>query len=60
MKFFFSAENQKIKSAHSIVIVGGGPTGVELAGERAVYFPAKKVTLVHKGSRLLEYRCKSC
>ncbi|XP_061342871.1 uncharacterized protein LOC133289005 [Gastrolobium bilobum] len=48
-------ENQKIKSAHSILIVGGGPTGVELAGEIAVDYPDKNVTLVHKGSRLLEF-----
>ncbi|KAK9175471.1 hypothetical protein WN944_027478 [Citrus x changshan-huyou] len=51
----YQAENQKIKSARSILIVGGGPTGVELAGEIAVDFPEKKVTLVHKGSRLLEF-----
>ncbi|XP_027347235.1 apoptosis-inducing factor homolog A-like isoform X2 [Abrus precatorius] len=51
----FKEENQKIKSASSILIVGGGPTGVELAGEIAVDFPNKKITLVHKGSRLLEF-----
>ncbi|KAJ1440751.1 hypothetical protein SESBI_01824 [Sesbania bispinosa] len=51
----YKEENQKIKSAHSILIVGGGPTGVELAGEIAVDFPDKKLTLVHKGSRLLEF-----
>lgn len=37
------------------MIVGGGPTGVELAAEIAVDFPGKKVTLVHRGSRLLEF-----
>ncbi|XP_061343019.1 uncharacterized protein LOC133289084 isoform X2 [Gastrolobium bilobum] len=51
----YREENQKIKSAHSILIVGGGPTGVELAGEIAVDYPDKKVTIVHKGSRLLEF-----
>ncbi|XVE79173.1 hypothetical protein DITRI_Ditri14bG0036700 [Diplodiscus trichospermus] len=51
----YQAENQKIQSAHSILIVGGGPTGVELAGEIATDFPEKKVTLVHKGPRLLEF-----
>ncbi|XP_038713388.1 LOW QUALITY PROTEIN: ferroptosis suppressor protein 1-like [Tripterygium wilfordii] len=51
----FKAENEKITSAQSILIVGGGPTGVELAGEIAVDYPDKKVTLVHKGSRLLEF-----
>ncbi|KAJ1440752.1 hypothetical protein SESBI_01825 [Sesbania bispinosa] len=51
----YKGENSKIKSASSILIVGGGPTGVELAAEIAVDFPDKKVTIVHKGSRLLEY-----
>ncbi|KAL1807909.1 hypothetical protein ACET3Z_024899 [Daucus carota] len=45
---------EKIKSSQSILIVGGGPTGVELAGEIAVYFPERKVTLVHNGPRLME------
>ncbi|MED6210880.1 hypothetical protein PIB30_068306 [Stylosanthes scabra] len=51
----YKAGNEKIKSSNSILIVGGGPTGVELAAEIAVDFPEKKVTIVHKGSRLLEY-----
>lgn len=51
----FQQDNDKIKSSSSILIIGGGPTGVELAGEIAVDYPEKKVTLVHKGSRLLEF-----
>ncbi|KAK8479624.1 hypothetical protein V6N13_030943 [Hibiscus sabdariffa] len=51
----YDAENQKIQSAQSILIVGGGPCGVELAGEIATDFPGKKVMLVHKGPRLLEF-----
>ncbi|KAL3649357.1 hypothetical protein CASFOL_005760 [Castilleja foliolosa] len=51
----YRAEHEKIKSAKSILIVGGGPSGVELAGEIVVDFPDKKVTLVHRGSRLLEF-----
>ncbi|KAL3616396.1 hypothetical protein CASFOL_039786 [Castilleja foliolosa] len=51
----FQAEHEKIKSAESILIVGGGPSGVELAAEIIVDFPDKKVTLVHRGSRLLEF-----
>ncbi|KAL5709156.1 hypothetical protein ACHQM5_019876 [Ranunculus cassubicifolius] len=51
----YQAEYEKINSANSILIVGGGPTGVELAGEIVVDFPEKKVTLVHKGPRLLEF-----
>ncbi|KAH9303069.1 hypothetical protein KI387_014652, partial [Taxus chinensis] len=49
------ADNKKIKDAKTVVIIGGGPTGVELAGEIAVDFPEKKVILVHGGSRLLEF-----
>ncbi|KAI3458793.1 hypothetical protein Pfo_015456 [Paulownia fortunei] len=51
----YQAEQEKIKSANSILIVGGGPTGVELAAEIVVDSPDKKVTLVHRGSRLLEF-----
>ncbi|KAK8515698.1 hypothetical protein V6N13_139333 [Hibiscus sabdariffa] len=51
----YEEENKKIQSAQSVLIVGGGPSGVELAGEIATDFPGKKVTLVHKGPRLLEF-----
>ncbi|PSS03118.1 Apoptosis-inducing factor B like [Actinidia chinensis var. chinensis] len=49
------ADNEKIEAARSILIVGGGPSGVELAGEIAVDYPGKVVTLVHNGFRLLEF-----
>ncbi|XP_010520465.1 PREDICTED: apoptosis-inducing factor homolog A-like [Tarenaya hassleriana] len=51
----YQSEYEKIRSSGSILIVGGGPTGVELAAEIAVDFPEKKVTLVHRGPRLLEF-----
>nr|ULF48234.1 putative AIF [Gastrodia elata] len=51
----FQQDYEKIKSSNSVLIVGGGPTGVELAGEIAADFPEKKVTVVHKGSRLIEF-----
>ncbi|KAK1431395.1 hypothetical protein QVD17_07853 [Tagetes erecta] len=51
----FEADYEKIKSSDSILIVGGGPTGVELAGEIVADFPGKKIRLVHRGSRLLEF-----
>uniref|UniRef100_A0A1J3EB76 Apoptosis-inducing factor-like protein A n=1 Tax=Noccaea caerulescens TaxID=107243 RepID=A0A1J3EB76_NOCCA len=51
----YQAEYEKIKSSGSVLIVGGGPSGVELAAEIAVDFPEKKVTMVHKGPRLLEF-----
>ncbi|KAK4717260.1 hypothetical protein R3W88_015598 [Solanum pinnatisectum] len=51
----YQTDNQKIKSASSILIIGGGQTGVELAAEIAVDYPDKKVTIVHRGSMLLEF-----
>ncbi|KAL0922133.1 hypothetical protein M5K25_006095 [Dendrobium thyrsiflorum] len=51
----FQQDYKKIKASNSILIIGGGPTGVELAGEIAVDFPEKKVTIVHKGPRLIEF-----
>ncbi|KAL0417551.1 UNVERIFIED_CONTAM: Apoptosis-inducing factorA [Sesamum radiatum] len=50
----YQTEHERIRSASSVLIVGGGPAGVELAGEIAVDFP-EKVVLVHEGSRLLEF-----
>ncbi|XP_022957071.1 apoptosis-inducing factor 2-like [Cucurbita moschata] len=51
----YQAECEKIKSANTILIVGGGPTGVELAAEIAVDFPEKNLKLIHRGSRLMEF-----
>lgn len=36
-----------------MTVVGGGPVGVEVAGEIATDYPNKKVTLVHSGDALL-------
>ncbi|WVZ77903.1 hypothetical protein U9M48_025702 [Paspalum notatum var. saurae] len=51
----FQRDKGKIESSESVLIIGGGPTGVELAGEIVVDYPGKKVTLVHRGPRLLEF-----
>ncbi|CAN6243058.1 unnamed protein product [Urochloa humidicola] len=51
----FQRDNGKIESSDSVLIIGGGPTGVELAGEIVVDYPDKKVTLIHRGPRLLEF-----
>ena len=43
-----------VAAAGTVVIVGGGPTGVEMAGEIAtVRKPAQAVHLVHRGAALL-------
>ncbi len=40
--------------AHSILIIGGGIVGVELAAEIVTHYPGKKVTLVHAHEYLME------
>ncbi|TPX38697.1 hypothetical protein SeMB42_g03711 [Synchytrium endobioticum] len=43
---------QGIKQAKTVVIVGAGPVGVELAGEIAAAYPDKKVTLISSNASL--------
>lgn len=50
---YFTNINTKLKAAKSVVIIGGGPVGVELAGEISTDFPEKKITLVHAESALI-------
>ncbi|KAJ2746898.1 hypothetical protein GGI20_000977 [Coemansia sp. BCRC 34301] len=42
-----------LENASSVLVIGGGAVGVEVAGFVAATFPQKKVTLVHSGKRLL-------
>ncbi|KAG0577160.1 hypothetical protein KC19_5G135500 [Ceratodon purpureus] len=51
----YEADKEKIVAADHVLVIGGGPVGVELVGEIVVDFPDKKVTLVHSGKRLLEF-----
>jgi len=46
-------EANKLKNANSIIIIGGGSVGVELAGEIAYHWNDKRITLVNAGSRIL-------
>jgi NADH dehydrogenase FAD-containing subunit len=48
-------EYQKLFSAQKILIIGGGPVGVELAGEIKSKYKTKEVTLIHSGTRLLPF-----
>lgn len=48
-------ENKLIRAARSVLIVGGGPVGVEMAGEIKTDFPDKTITIVHAGERLIEF-----
>jgi NADH dehydrogenase FAD-containing subunit len=44
---------RRIRDAGSVVVVGGGPVGVELAGEIRAIHPDKPVTLVQSADTLL-------
>jgi NADH dehydrogenase FAD-containing subunit len=43
----FAGYRTKISSASSVVVVGAGAVGVELAAEIKSHYPEKKVTLIH-------------
>ncbi|KAJ2008125.1 hypothetical protein GGI04_000342 [Coemansia thaxteri] len=47
-----------VSSAKSILVIGGGAVGVEIAGEIRAAYPDKPVTLVHSASRLLPLNFK--
>ncbi|PNW76355.1 hypothetical protein CHLRE_12g556228v5 [Chlamydomonas reinhardtii] len=47
------ALTEDIKASKSIVVVGGGPAGVEVAAEIVEAHAGKQVTLVHPGAQLL-------
>ncbi|KAH7169350.1 hypothetical protein DER46DRAFT_260006 [Fusarium sp. MPI-SDFR-AT-0072] len=51
---YFKAYQQGIKNAKSIVIVGGGAVGVQMATDLGEVYPEKKVTLVHSRDRLMQ------
>ncbi len=44
----------RLVAAKTVLIIGGGLVGVELAAEIATHFPSKKITLVHANSELIE------
>ncbi|XP_072033668.1 ferroptosis suppressor protein 1-like [Amphiura filiformis] len=43
----------KIQAARDIVIIGGGPAGIELSGEIVADMKGKKVTLIHSRTGLI-------
>jgi pyruvate/2-oxoglutarate dehydrogenase complex dihydrolipoamide dehydrogenase (E3) component len=49
-----TAFERLIAQAQHVVLVGGGVTGTEFAGEVCHKFPGKRVTLVHSAPRLVE------
>lgn len=49
-----SQYQSRLSAASSVLILGGGVVGVELAGEVSYAFPNTEVTLAHKSANLLE------
>ncbi|CAF1182268.1 unnamed protein product [Rotaria sp. Silwood1] len=45
---------EKIQKSQQILIIGGGPVGIELAGEIATDYPEKHITIVHSQKTLLQ------
>lgn len=52
-KAYFQRFHERMAGAQRILIVGGGPIGVEVAGEIVETWPDKAVTIVEAGPRLL-------
>lgn len=59
-QFDYAGRNQEMREEHaslaaakSVLVIGGGAVGVELAGEIASAFPNKDITLAHSGNALL-------
>ncbi|KAF3481515.1 oxidoreductase [Arthroderma uncinatum] len=46
------AQNQ-VQNAKKIVVIGGGPVGIQVATDIKSFFPAKDVTLIHSRHQLL-------
>lgn len=51
---YFKTYQQGVRKAQSIVIVGGGAVGVQMATDLGELHPEKKVTLVHSRDRLMQ------
>lgn len=52
-KTLYQRVHARLSQAKTLLIVGGGPIGVEVAGEVSESFPGIKITLIDSGPRLL-------
>ncbi len=46
--------HEKLEHSKKILIIGGGPVGVELASEVCTRYPDKEITLIHAHEKLME------
>ncbi|MFB8754438.1 NAD(P)/FAD-dependent oxidoreductase [Streptomyces nigra] len=51
----FRGHQRRIADARSLLVIGGGPSGVELAAELRLANPGATVTLAHSGRKLLSH-----
>ncbi len=58
-KAVFHRLKASLSAARRILIVGGGPVGVEMAGEIVETWPGRSVTIVESGARILGGTAKS-
>lgn len=49
----------QVMKSERIVVIGGGPVGLELAGELATDYPNKKITVIHNREQILDDRMAS-
>ena len=52
-KDFYARFYERLSAAWRVLLVGGGPIGVEIAGEISETWPEKAITLIEAGPRLL-------
>ena len=52
-KDFYARFHERLNATKRVLIVGGGPIGVEIAGEISETWPDKAITLIEAGPRLL-------
>jgi NADH dehydrogenase FAD-containing subunit len=50
---YFQSYQKAIENAKSVVIVGGGAVGVQMAADLKELYPEKEVTLVHSRQQLM-------
>jgi len=52
-KDFYNQFHSRLLTANRVLIVGGGPIGIEVAGEISEKFPQKNLTIIEAGPRIL-------
>lgn len=50
---YFQDYQAKVKNADSVVLVGGGAVGIQMAADLKEKFPSKQVTLVHSRDKVM-------